>query len=279
MKNRKYLGLQDIRKIEKNTRVKKIKELTGQDMNNFLKNPYSYLKTRYISETSSLLVYVLQFTNISPNFVTSTYVFCGLSVGFLLATDNLIAICIGLFISFSKSTIDWADGFLAKIKNKTSQLGHVLDCWGAQVGSYSFLIGVGFYAYNKDSEIIFIVLAILILLFKAIDLKNYAYHLDMYDLVQKKNKKKYLNKLNINFKKTSFSKNKNYLKIIKEIIISIFDDRSRSVDFILLIIIIDLFFYETNLIKYIYFIIFLKTLLLFSGGLYLANSKNFIFKK
>ena len=39
MKNRKYLGLQDIRKIEKNTRVKKIKELTGQDMNNFLKNP------------------------------------------------------------------------------------------------------------------------------------------------------------------------------------------------------------------------------------------------
>ena len=101
----------------------------------------------------------------------------------------------------------------------------------------------------------------------------------MYDLVQTKNKKKYLNKLNINFKKTSFSKNKNYLKIIKEIIISIFDDRSRSVDFILLIIIIDLFFYETNLIKYIYFIIFLKTLLLFSGGLYLANSKNFIFKK
>ena len=94
----------------------------------------------------------------------------------------------------------------------------------------------------------------------------------------KQKTKKYLNKLNINFKKTSFSKNKNYLKIIKEIIISIFDDRSRSVDFILLII-IDFFFYETNLIKYIYFIIFLKTLLLFSGGLYLANSKNFIFKK
>ena len=70
-------------------------------MNNFLKNPYSYLKTRYISETSSLLVYVLQFTNISPNFVTSIC-FCGLSVGFLLATDNLIAICIGLFISFQK---------------------------------------------------------------------------------------------------------------------------------------------------------------------------------
>ena len=279
MKYKRYLSLKDIRKIEKNTRIKKNTKLTGQDMSNFFKNPYSYLKTCYISETSSLLVYFLQFTNLSPNFVTSTYVFCGLLAGFLLASNNLTAICVGLFISFSKSTIDWADGLLARIKNKTSQLGHILDCWGAQVGSYSFLIGLGFYTYNKDNEMIFLILAVLILLLKAIDLKNYAYHLVMYDLVNTKNKKKYLNKFNINFKKIYFSKKKNYLNTIKNIIISTFDDRSRSVDLIILIIIFDLFYYQTDLIKYVYCIIFLKTLILFGGGLYLANSKNFIFKK
>ena len=72
---------------------------------------------------------------------------------------------------------------------KTSNLGFLLDNWGALIGSYSYLLGLGFYTYNKNNEIIFIFLGFLIIFIKAIDLRNYAYHLAMYYVFKEKNKK------------------------------------------------------------------------------------------
>ena len=55
-------------------------------------------------------------------------------------------------IFFFKSSIDWADGLLARIKKQTSNLGELLDEWGAYIGSLSFLSGFGVYIFNKEND-------------------------------------------------------------------------------------------------------------------------------
>ena len=66
---------------------------------------------------------------------------------FDLNNQNLIFI--SLLILFSKNSIDWADGLLARVKKQTSTLGAMLDDWAALVSSYSYLIGLGIYLYHN----------------------------------------------------------------------------------------------------------------------------------
>ena len=107
----------------------------------------------------------------------------------MLSSNNDSLILLSVILLFSKGTLDWADGLLARIQKKTSNLGFLLDNWGALIGSYSYLLGLGFYTYNKNNEIIFIFLGFLIIFIKAIDLRNYAYHLAMYYVFKEKIKR------------------------------------------------------------------------------------------
>lgn len=278
MKNR-MLSLKKIRDIHYKGQTIKLRSM-GIEMNDFLKNPYTYFKSRFYIETSALMVYFLQFTNISPNFITFFYSFLSLSVLFLLSSNNDSLILLSVILLFSKGTLDWADGLLARIQKKTSNLGFLLDNWGALIGSYSYLLGLGFYTYNKNNEIIFIFLGFLIIFIKAIDLRNYAYHLAMYYVFKEKNKKSFLKKLNLDkHSSEKKSKNKSSIIFLKNFIQNFLDERSRSIDLICLIILIDTFYYPSDLIKYIYFFIILKNFIIFVAGIYYVIYKEYIFKK
>ena len=108
-------SLQKIRKLHYKEQIKKLGSL-GTDINNFFSNPYTFFKSRYYIEVSSFLVFFLQFSKISPNFITSIYIVLSLSVLFLLSSNNEILILTSIIILFTKGVLDWSDGLLARIK-------------------------------------------------------------------------------------------------------------------------------------------------------------------
>ena len=70
------------------------------NIDDWIKSPYSCLKARFYIEISSLIVYILQFTKITPNFVSVIYSFAGLLSGILLCFDHKNLIYSGLLIFF-----------------------------------------------------------------------------------------------------------------------------------------------------------------------------------
>ena len=139
-----------------------------------MRNPYTFLKARLFIEISAIIVFFLQFTKVSPNQVTSLYIFLGFLSGVFLASNNDTLILISLFLLVFKNVFDWCDGLLARIKNDTSNLGDVLDRWGSIVGYNSFIFGFGFYLYNESQDINYIIIVLSIILLKSIDLKDYV---------------------------------------------------------------------------------------------------------
>ena len=275
----KKFSLKKIRRLHYKEQTKKL-GLLGTDINNFFSNPYTFFKSRYYIEVSALLVFFLQFSIISPNFITSIYIILSLSVLFLLSSNNEILILTSVVILFTKGVLDWSDGLLARIKNKTSNLGFLLDNWAALISSYSYLLGLSIYVYNKDNEIIFLVTGILIVLLKALDIRNYGYLLAMYTLFKKKNKSNFLKKLNFEIhSKNNNSKTKSLFQNTKIFIQGFLDERSRSIDFICLIILIDIFFYPSDILKYLYFLILIKNIIIFLASFYYVSNKGYIFKK
>ena len=152
-----------------------------------------------------------------------------------------------------------------------SNLGHLLDTWGGVVGDYSFIVGLGFYLFNKYQSIHFLFLIILILIFKCLDFKSHFYIMSLHTLLSD-NKNQI--KSQKSKKKSKFNTSKTLLNI-KIFISSLFDSRSRSVDFICLLILIDTFFSEVFFIKYIFYFIVFKTIVLFSGSFYILFFKDY----
>ena len=255
----------------------KIASLIGAfDMHDWAKYPYSCFKMRFNTELSVIITFISQYTPITPNFLTFMFAFLGLLSGIFLASDINILIFISLLMQFSKGAFDWADGLLARIKKRTSELGDLLDHYAAQVGIYSFLCGFGIYLYNETDQEHFVILAILIVLIKALDLKNYAYELSMYKFLHSQKKRKLIKKINYGKKninnKYGVSKN---LVLFKNFFQNFLDDRSRTVDLICMLIFIDTFYINITLLNYIYYGIFFRTLVLYCGGFYIIYFKNF----
>jgi phosphatidylglycerophosphate synthase len=279
IKKTKFLSLGQIRKYHHKGQILKLRSM-GIPLN-FFKSPYTYLKSMYIIETSAILVFLLQNTKVTPNSITWIFVSLGLLSGLFLASNNDTLIFIGLIILFTNSTFDWADGLLARIKNKTSNLGSLLDTWGGLVCAYSYLLGFGIYLYNKDNDQLFIILTFFILLTRALDLKDYAYHYAMYQLskVNRKDKFNFIKKLNVG-SKTFYKKSKfsilNYVKLFMQ---NFIDERSRTVDIIIILIFIDTFYFDVILLNYIYYYICFRTIIIFAGGIYVTCYKNFLIKK
>ena len=105
-------------------------------------SPYTLLKARYYMEGASLLTYLLQFTNIHPNFITLFYGFLGIVGGILIAIGSKLTLLWGIIIFFNKGILDLADGHLARLKHKESELGKILDRYAGVVGTYSFYVGL-----------------------------------------------------------------------------------------------------------------------------------------
>ena len=64
--------------------------------------------------------------------------------GFLISLDKSEFIMVGIFIFFTRGILDWTDGHLARKTGKTSLTGHVLDEYGALLGSVGLGFGLGF---------------------------------------------------------------------------------------------------------------------------------------
>src|SRR4030065_481052 len=115
----KNITLSEIRKIRYDYTVD-YDNFLGIDVNDWKKNPYTWFKSRFYIAFSAILVFLLLRTRIHPNTITLIYALCGLVGGVLLAIPNNITIFLGIFIFFSKGILDWSDGLLARITNRTS---------------------------------------------------------------------------------------------------------------------------------------------------------------
>ena len=271
------LSLKKIRKINYSKHKKRIKAYINVDISDWYRNPYTGPKARFYNEVSSIIIFILQNTKITPNLLTLTYAFLGLLSGVFLASNNYNLVFLSLLILFSKSSLDWADGELARIKKQTSELGDLLDHWAGHVGTYSFLCGLGIYLYNNTGDKHFVALAIIIILLKSLDIKNYAYQLSMYKIFQKGKKNKLNKKTNKKSEENKYGAS-NFLVSIKYFYQNFLGERSRTTDFICLLIFIDTFYARVSLLNYIYYLIFLRNFVLFCGGFYITYFKDFLNK-
>lgn len=269
------------------TRQKRYEDLredslrNGGDFDNFKRWPYTCLKGRILAELASVLVFVLQFTPVKANHITFFYAFSGIIGAFCLGSNNTELILFGVLIFFFKNLPDWVDGFIARLKNQTSQEGKILDPWGALVNSHAFIIGFGLYAFNSSNQILNLYFLISIIFLRAIDLRNYMFIQFMNALINDDlalNGNKFVTIKSEGVAITSKmlsrnSKNKDYFAILSKLIFSFLDDRSRSVDFVCLIIVLELFLNHISLSLFIMLGYLLKYLFIFFGGIYIVYIK------
>lgn len=245
----------DIRKFSYNTERKVLAAPPHNfDMNNWLSSPYTCFKVRFYIELASIFVFFLQFTKIKPNQISYIYAFCGLAGGICLASNNNNLIILGIIIFFSKVAIDGTDGLLARVKYKATKLGALLDEWGGLVGEYGFIFGLGLYLYNISGNILNLYLMISILVLKAVDFKRYIYNRII------ENKKK-LNKLKKN-------KENKFISFIKIFFLYGYNYQGKTVDLILLIMLIEVIQNKLIFSHIFLFLYFLRGIIIFFGNLY-----------
>jgi hypothetical protein len=193
--------------------------------------------------------------------------------GILLSIPTHITILIAVFIFFTKGILDWSDGFLAKLTKQTSLKGAVLDPYGALINSLGFQIGLGFYVANNSGFTVYYYLIAVLLFLRAGRIRSFASQFIIKDITEgrgyleigKKQKSKII---------STFKKDKKF-SLLKKIFQGLFDDRARSVDFICLIIIVEM--YTGIFISWIIFcVIVLKYFIYFSAELYLVLKKDWI---
>ena len=239
----------------------------GADIDDWKYSPYNCLKARVYIELSSLLVFVFQFTRISPNQITLMYTISGVLGGIFLTLNNNTSIIIACLIFYFKGTLDWTDGLLARIRNETSSFGHILDTWGSHVGYIFFISGLFIYCFNITNNNIYIIALICFLIIKAIDFKSYLYQQSFYEILN--------NTQNIdkNFLKRDeiIKEKKNYIYIFLK---AFMDDRARTTDFVLLLIILNILYGFSFLIEAAVILYFAKNLIVFIGNFYILYKKN-----
>ena len=226
-------------------------------LNDFSTNPYTFLKARYYMYSSVLLVYVLLKTNITPNMVTIAYGVSGVIGGVLLAVPNIYFNIAAVLVFFNKGILDWSDGHLARLKYSPTLTGHILDEYGASINSIGLIMGVGFFSINQTGYT-FLMYPIAIAGFL---------HSEKYTSFGKNVILSQLNKLMtereaVACDSTVASQGISENHAIKfHWIISIFrnilDDRARSVDLVLVIVLLDCYF-NYSLTLYVFLLFFLK---------------------
>ena len=220
----------------------------------FYGNPYTYIKSRYYMYCSVALVYVLLRTSIKPNTVTIYYALSGIATGVLLSIPNFYCNIAGVFIAFNKGILDWSDGHLARLKYEPSLTGQILDEYGASLNSIGLIIGLGFFAMHQSGyELLIYVIPILPFLhgekFTSFGKNIILNNMDSL-LIKDDDRVKFENH------KIKNKKSSKYPSVLMRFS-GFFDDRARSVDFILLIIVIDIY-YDTNATLYILLLILLR---------------------
>ena len=248
--------------------------------NDFKRNPYTFLKARFYMESSAVLVYLSLRMKIKPNAVTIIYGLAGIFGGILLAIPLTVTHIMGIFVFFTKSILDWSDGHLARITNQTSITGHVLDVHGAVLNDLGFQVGLGFYVAFKTQNPIFYYLIPLVPFFYAVKLKTFSQALLFGEALKKEfifrevKKIKDLIASDQVSKKEEFQTPGKYSKYSQRLS-TFLDPRARSVDFICLLILIEMI--SSTSVTWIIFSAFIvKGFLQFLGGYYSLIKKGWV---
>ncbi len=201
----------------------------------FKGSPYSYLKARYYMFFASILVWFLQNRSVHPNTITKMYIASGFLGAFLLALPSREAHFFAIFMIFSKGILDWADGALARLKGQTSLTGHILDIYGARIHSLTFLASLGIYQYYHFERNELFLLSLFIYPFCYGTLLTKFSQQYILDGVSAEN----IDRLE------SLPQSAPSIKETHKGIYSFFtlflDDRSRTIDFVLLLILVEHF--------------------------------------
>ena len=194
---------------------------------------------------------------------------------------------------FTKGTFDWADGDLARRLNKTSFLGHSLDCYGAYISDIAFRFSFVYYSLvkNPDFMMFFPVLAFLLM---APDLRQFSdvQYLKRITRVNSSDSRKNKIVRSSSFeqdphdiyalaKRTSALTGDKYGRIsdsdgkLKKLYFrytSFLDGRARSIDFLLLVLVIDSFYDNCSLLLLILTIlILLRSITIYIAGVYFIS--------
>ena len=113
------------------------------------KSLYTWFKACLYMEGASILVYLCQFTPITPNCLTICYGLLGVIGGTLLALGKKEFLLTAILIFYFKGILDWSDGHLARITNKETILGHRLDIICGRIGTIAFYTGLLMYISHK----------------------------------------------------------------------------------------------------------------------------------
>lgn len=222
---------------------------------------YSYrkFKAKLYMNIGAYLVFIFLKMRVKPNTITAVYAIMGILGGVLLAIPSKITILSGIAFFYFRPFLDWSDGALARETNQTSITGDVLDAYGAGLGWIALWIGIGLYVANKSGMALFYYT---VPLFPAIYAMNITSAARMHFYIHYLNKQTYLN-IKQNQNRLSIKTNdENYAKFTRIIkarnfIDKIFEHNARSVDFICLIILIEVLF-PTIFISWFIYLIFLS---------------------
>ena len=217
--------------------------------------------------SSVILIFFLLKSRVTPNMVTIVYGLCGIIGCVFLTIPNINYNIAGIIIFFNKSIFDWSDGYLARIKYKTTLKGHILDSYGAHLNSIGFNVGLGFFVLNQTGYdvLIYLIVSIPFLYFGIPILLGKNLILDE---LRKNKIKDIFTKHNISNagKKSNRKHNKknNKIKYPKWMYYfrGFMDDRARTVDFILFTMIIDIYL-NYNFSFYLFLIWYIKHLFRF----------------
>ncbi|MBF0195580.1 MAG: CDP-alcohol phosphatidyltransferase family protein [Magnetococcales bacterium] len=242
-------------------------------LDDYVHFPYTFIKARFFMWFSAIVIFLLLKTRITPNAVTVVYAVLGVVAGTLLAIPHPITIQVGLLIFTTKGVFDWCDGHYARITGQLTLRGHVLDSFGAHLGSLGFQIGLGFYVawHNAQYTIPILSLVTLIPFFYTARLTFYADATIFRDVLS--------GRLDIIPTKSEAEADPpDTLRKTYNIIASYLDDWDRTVDLICLLVLIELYT-SLNVTWIIFLLMVLKQAVICAGSFYIVLKGDWVEKK
>jgi phosphatidylglycerophosphate synthase len=259
-------------------------DLVKHDVNpdDWRANPYTYLKSRYYIELSSLVAFLFLKFGLSANSATIIYICLGLTGSIFIATGNDLLIYTGIIFLFNKGVFDWADGQIARWSNQASLKGHILDLYGARFISLCFNSSLGIYCYQELGNEQFLLATIVYIFCAATLVRSYASDLILREISVGKifviqDQEIFHRKIDSTEAALPQSTFSNLIRRFK-FLLSIFDDRARSTDLILLIILIEVLTSSINLVQYIFAYSVIKSVLISIADFYVFYSGTWLHK-
>ena len=237
------------------------------DRSNWKNQPYTFLKSRFYIEASSAIIYLFLRTGVSANTTTILYLLFGFLGCLIIAFGSSPLLYLGLLLVFVKSVFDWADGPIARWEQQESLKGHILDLYGARFNSLCFVSSLGLYSYQSTDDIFFLYLLIGYG-FACSNLMTYYASDQLLRSLLKQKVRCHASEDNEDLKISSGLAHLPISKVSGLIrkftfLQYILDDRARSVDFLLLIIIFEQTILSVAIIPYAFLFMAIKQILYF----------------